>query len=130
MFFIGQYAPQHWFESPGEVRAISASGVASNAITNSPTHVARNFCIGRSLPRESNDASDINGILISYVNSVSGCMLEPEANMLTTFGTVLFVIGIVALRMLYMNPAWLMLPKSLQRWLFDASSSPFRTKAS
>ena len=50
--------------------------------------------------------------------------------MQSTFATALIVIGIVTVRMLYMNPAWLVLPKSTQRWLFDGSSSPFRTKAS
>ncbi len=47
-----------------------------------------------------------------------------------TIVTVLLVIGIIALRMLYMNPAWLVLPKSWQRWLFGNSYSPFRTKSS
>jgi hypothetical protein len=50
--------------------------------------------------------------------------------MIATLGTVLLVLSIVALRMLYMNPAWLILPKSWQRWLFGRSYSPFRTKSS
>jgi hypothetical protein len=44
--------------------------------------------------------------------------------MIATLGTVLLVVSIVALRMLYTNPAWLILPKSWQRWLFDKSYSP------
>ena len=50
--------------------------------------------------------------------------------MIATLGTVLLVVSIIALRMLYTNPAWLILPKSWQRWLFGRSYSPFRTKSS
>jgi hypothetical protein len=39
-----------------------------------------------------------------------------------TLYTGLIVVGLVALRMLFVNPTWLFLPKSWQRWLFDGSS--------
>jgi len=49
------------------------------------------------------------------------------------FYTILVVIGLVALRMLFVNPAWFLLPKSWQHWLFADSGrarySPFRFKS-
>ena len=44
------------------------------------------------------------------------------------FYTAFFVLVLVALRMLLVNPSWFFLPKSWQRWLFGASYSPFRTR--
>jgi len=45
-----------------------------------------------------------------------------------TLYAALVVIGAVAFRMLFRNPAWFLLPKSWQRWLFGRSYSPFRIK--
>lgn len=36
------------------------------------------------------------------------------------------IVGLIALRMLFMNPVWLLLPKRWQRWLFSRSYSPFK----
>lgn len=44
--------------------------------------------------------------------------------MKTTLCAVLIVIGLVALRMLFVNPAWLFLPKGWQRWLFGKTQAP------
>jgi hypothetical protein len=40
--------------------------------------------------------------------------------------TALIVIGLTALRMLFVNPAWLPLPKSWQRWLFSGRTPSIR----
>lgn len=53
--------------------------------------------------------------------------LEAEI-MNSTLCTALIVIALVALRMLFMNTAWLIFPKSWQLWLFGKSYSPFRIK--
>jgi hypothetical protein len=49
------------------------------------------------------------------------------------FYTILLVIGLVAMRMLFVNPAWFFFPKSWQRWLFGGSGlvrySPFKIKS-
>jgi hypothetical protein len=37
---------------------------------------------------------------------------------------VLIAAGLVALRMLFVNPAWLLLPKNWQRWLFGKTNPP------
>jgi len=41
----------------------------------------------------------------------------------------LVVVGLVAFRMLFINPAWALFPKRWQLWLMGRSYSPFfRTK--
>ena len=45
-----------------------------------------------------------------------------------TLCTALVVVCLVAFRMLFINPAWALLPKSWQIWLHGKSYSPFRTK--
>jgi len=39
--------------------------------------------------------------------------------------TVLIVVGLVAFRMLFVNPAWFFLPKRWQRWLFGKSNPTY-----
>ncbi len=41
-----------------------------------------------------------------------------------TILTGLIVIGLVAFRMLFVNPSWFFLPKSWQRWVFGKSYPP------
>jgi len=43
---------------------------------------------------------------------------------------VLIVVGVIAFRMAFPGPAWYILPKSWQRWMFGRSYSPFRNKSS
>lgn len=47
----------------------------------------------------------------------------------TTLCTVLIVAVLIALRMLFINPAWTLLPKRWQIWLHGKSYSPFKTKS-
>jgi hypothetical protein len=43
--------------------------------------------------------------------------------------TALIVIGAVSFRMLFINPAWALLPESWQRWLYGRPYSSFRIKS-
>jgi hypothetical protein len=40
------------------------------------------------------------------------------------FYVAFIVTGFVALRLLFLNPAWLFLPKGWQHWLFGKSNLP------
>ena len=43
--------------------------------------------------------------------------------MKATLYTAFIIVGIIALRMLFVNPVWFLFPKSWRRWLFGSSST-------